>query len=322
MQDKVMTDDVTPPVYGGIDVCKERLDVHLHPLGVRFTVANDASGRRALIRRLSGIGVRLVVMEPTSKYHRAAHRHLHAAGIATALVNPLRARRFAEACGQSAKTDAIDASMLALMAQRMPLAPSTPPTAEQEALHELASARSRGLAERVALDNRLSVTGDAFLRRELKARLRTLAGHLDRLDREIAARIAADPALARRAAILRSIPGVGPVAATAFITSLRELGTLNPKQAAALAGLAPFARESGRSSQKRSIAHGRGDLRCALYMAALVASRRNPPLTAFYQRLRNAGKPAKLAIIAVARKLVVLANSLVAQNRIWNPQPA
>ena len=322
MQGKVKTDEATPAVYVGIDVSKDRLDIHLHPLGEHLAVANDAGGWRRLIRRLARLTVAVAVIEPTSKYHRATHRHLHAAGIATALVNPLHARMFAQAAGQSAKTDPVDARMLALFGERMAPGAVAPPTPDEEELQELAHARSAAIAERTAMTNRLAATGSRFLRGELAARLRSLARHIQRLEKRIEHSIAADPALAGRAAILRSIPGIGPVAALAILSGLREIGRITAKQAAALAGLAPYARDSGSSQRQRFIRGGRGSLRTALYMAALVASRYNPDLARFYKHLRENGKPPKVALTALARKLVILANTLVSQNRPWNPMPA
>ena len=321
MQGKVTTEDAVP-VYVGIDVCKERLDIYLHPLGEQLSVANDAGGWRRLRRRLEQQPVQLVAMEPTSKYHRAAHRHLDAVGIAVALVNPLRARLFAQACGQLAKTDRIDARMLALMAERLRPDPTMPPSPTEEALEELAGARSAAIAERVAIGNRLQTTLSAFLRRELAVRLRSLEGHINRLEKRIAGLIADDPVTARRAAIVRSIPGFGPVNVLAILTGLKEIGRLNAKQAAALAGLAPFARDSGPVHGQRRIQGGRAGLRKSLYMAAVAASRCNPDLRDFYQRLRANGKSAKVALIAVARKLIVLANTLIAENRCWTPARA
>jgi len=318
MQGKVTT-DAKPAVYVGIDVCKARLDVYLHPLGERFSVANDAGGWRSLLRRLERHEIERVVMEPTSKYHRATHRHLAAVGIAVALINPYRARLFAQACGQLAKTDQIDARILALIGERLQPAGVLPPTADEEALEELAGARSAALAERTAIDNRLRTTGLAFLRRELAARRRGIEGHLKRLEARIKAMIVADPVMARQAVIIRSIPGMGPINVLAILTRLREIGRLNGKEAAALAGLAPFADDSGPRQGRRKTQAGRVNLRKALYMAAVAASRCNPELKTFYQRLRANGKPAKLALIAVARKLIVLANTLVTQNRSWTP---
>lgn len=319
MQGKVLTEQAIAAVYVGIDVCKAHLDVCLGTTGERFRVDNDKPGRRTLLRRLGEHEVALVAMEPTSKYHRALHRQLHDAGIAVALVNPLRARLFAEACGRLAKTDTIDAAILALLAERMTPAVTPPPSPDEEALAELVSARRAAVAERIALANRRGTAVSAFLRRELATRLRSLERHIARLEARIEAAIAQDPATARRAAILRSIPGVGPVATVALLSELREIGTLGAKQAGALAGLAPFARDSGPIQSPRRIRGGRSNLRSTLYMAALVASQRNPDLKRFYQSLRARGKPAKIALTAVARKLVVLANRLIAENRTWMP---
>ncbi len=318
MQGKVTT-DTKPPVYVGIDVCKERLDVYLHPLGQQFSGASDAGGWRCVRRRLKAHEIERVVMEPTSKYHRAAHRHLVAVGIRVALINPRRARQFAQAFGQLAKTDQIDARILALIGERLQPAEVMPPTADEEALEELAGARSAALAERTAISNRLGTTTTAFLRRELASRGRSLEAHIKRLEARIKAMIAADPVMARQAVIIRSIPGMGPVNVLAILTGLREIGRLNGREAAALAGLAPFADDSGPRQGRRRIQGGRANLRKALYMAAVAASRCNPELKSFYQRLRASGKPAKLALIAIARKLIVLANTLVTENRIWQP---
>src|ERR1700710_28967 len=187
MQGKVMTDDAKPTVYVGIDVCKAHLDIYLFPLDQELRVANDACGRRQLLRLLLEHQVERVVMEPTSKYHRATHRHLHANGIAVALVNPLRARLFAKAIGQLAKTDRIDARLLALVAERLQPGQVRPPSVEEEALEELAGARTAALAERVAISNRLGTTETAFLRRELARRLRNLDAHVERLEAQIGA---------------------------------------------------------------------------------------------------------------------------------------
>lgn len=298
---------------------KAYLDVYLHPLGERLRVTNDSPGHRRLAAHLARHPVTLVLMEPTARYHRAVHRRLHEAGLPVAMANPLRARLFAEACGQRAKTDAIDAAMLARMAERLGPDPVVPPTPEQEALQELASARQAAIAERIALGNRLDAASGGFLRRELASRLQAVLRHIKRLEARIETMIRADRELDRKARILRSIPGVGPVTTLAFLAQLAELGRINAKQAAALAGLAPFARDSGTAQPRRRIHGGRAQLRCALYMAALVASRRNPDLKRFYDTLVARGKPAKLALAAVARKIVVLANHLITENRSWTP---
>ena len=314
--------DTMVAVYVGIDVCKERLDIHLHPIGESFSVANDAGGWRRLKSTLSRYRVERVVMEATSKYHRAAHRSLAAAGLAVAVVNPLRARLFAEAIGALAKTDALDARILALMAEQLDPAATPPPREIVEAVQELARARGAAIAERVAIGHRRSTTTQGFLKSELARRTRTLETHVQRIDAELGRLITSDPILARRYIILSSIPGIGPVVATGVIANLDEIGNLTDKQAAALAGLAPFAHDSGPRQGQRRIRGGRASLRSLLYLAALSAARWNPDLKAFHRRLIANGKAKKAALIAVARKLLVLANALVSQNRSWTSIPA
>lgn len=320
MQGKVLPEpNAMTPVYVGIDVCKEWLDVCVHPSGQNFRVANDRFGLRRLRRELAGLAVARVVMEATAKYHRAAQRSLHAAGFGVAIVDPLRARLFAKACGLLAKTDRIDARLLALMGAVLEPAATPPPSEAFQELQELVNARTAAIAGQTALSNRREAAQTAFLRGELDRRLAAVKGHVERLDREIARRIQADPDLARRYAILISIPGIGAVTAAVLITSLAELGTCSGKQAAMLAGVAPVACDSGERIGQRAIRGGRGSIRTATYMAALSASSHNGDLATFAKRLRQAGKPAKVVLVAVMRKLIVLANTLIAQNRLWSP---
>ena len=309
------------PVYVGIDVCKDRLDVHLHPIGRRLRVANDRDGIKRLKRELARHPVARVVMEATAKYHRCAHRSLSQSGFAVSVVNPLRARLFAQALGTRAKTDPIDAKMLAILADMM--APqATPPASETlEALQELVHARHAATAERTALINRRAASQTAFIRRELARRLKSLDGHIERLATQIARHIAANAGLARRYAILVSIPGVGPAVAAALIADLPELGRLGRQAIACLAGLAPFADDSGDANGPRHIRGGRAQPRRALYWAALSAARHNPDLAIFYKRLRDNGKKPKVALTAVMRKIVVLSNSLLREDRLWQPTP-
>lgn len=320
MQGKVMFEaNTTPPVYVGIDVCKDRLDVYLHPVGRRLQVDNDRLGIKRLTRALAGRPVALIVMEATGKYHRLAHRALAAGGFAVAIVNPLRARLFAEAAGTLAKTDAIDAKLLAVLGES--LEPNVTPPAAQglEELQELVRARQAAVAEASAISNQRNSAQTTFLKAELARRQKNLASYIARLETEIDRRIEADPILERRRQILRSIPGVGPVAAVALIIGLSEIGDCSAKQASMLAGLAPIARDSGEMTGQRHIRGGRAKVRTAIYMAAVAAARANPQLKAFYKRLRLNGKPAKLALTAVMRKIVVLANTLIRENRLWNP---
>jgi transposase len=307
-------------VYVGIDVCKDWLDVHVHPLGRRLRVANSRDGLKRLKRELSGLAVELVVMEATGKYHRQVHRVLDAAGLPVAIVNPLRSRLFAEAVGALAKTDAVDARLLAILGESLAPAAQPPAPEHLEALGELLTARQAATAEASALANRLGASTTAFLKSELKRRLASLKRHIARLEAEIARRIASDAMLARRHAIVSSIPGIGPVAAATLIISLAELGMCSNKAAALLAGLAPIAADSGARTGERHIRGGRAQVRTAIYMAALAASRFNPDLIAFYRRLRAAGKKSKVALTAVMRKLVVLANTLITEDRLWQPK--
>ena len=207
------------PVYVGIDVCKERLDVYLHPLGQQLSVANDRSGIQRLKRQIARHPVALVVIEATAKYHRLAHRSLSQSGVAVAVVNPLRSRLFAEAFGTRAKTDRVDAKMLALLGDAL-APPATPPA--PAALQELVHARCAATAERTALANRLAASHTAFLKAELRRRLISLERHIARLAAAIAKRIAADPVLARRRDILVSIPGIGPVVAASLLVDPRR----------------------------------------------------------------------------------------------------
>lgn len=318
MQGKVHAEAMSA-VYVGIDVSKERLDVYIHPLGERLAVVNDAGGWRQLGHGLARLAPALVVMEATSKYHRSVHRRLHAGRVPVAVVNPLRARLFAEARGQLGKTDAIDARMLALMAEQLAPDPTAPLGPAAEALQELVRARAAAVADKTAVGQRRAAAATPFLRRELARAIASLERHIARLEAEIGRLVAADPDLARRQAVLRSIPGIGPVTANTLIADLAELGRCSDKQIAALAGLAPHPRDSGSSQGQRRTGGGRASLRSSLYMAAVAAIRFNPDLKAFHQRLRDKGKPFKVAITAVMRKLLILANSLIAQNRAWSP---
>ncbi|WP_421758914.1 IS110 family transposase [Devosia sp.] len=319
MQGKVMPEPNATPVYAGVDVCKEWLDVHVHPSGQTLRVSNDGVGLRRLKRLLGGLVVCRVVMEATGKHHRAALRSLHAAGLAVAVVNPLRARLFAEAAGQLAKTDTIDARLLAIMGAALEPAVTPPPPEALEEVCELVNARTAAMAERTALSNRLATAGTAFLKTELRRLLQTSERHIKRLDAEIERRIMADPGMARRHAILCSIPGIGSVTAASFLTGLAELGHCSAKQAAMLAGVAPVADDSGARTGRRAIRGGRRQVRNAAYMAALSASRYNPDLAAFARRLQSTGKRPKIVLVAVMRKLIVLANTLIKQNRLWSP---
>jgi transposase len=323
MQGKVsLEQSAATRVYVGIDVCKAWLDVHVHPIGQAFRVSNTRQGLAELKRHLAGRDIALIAMEATAKFHREAHRNLHASGFAVAIVNPLRSRLFAEATGQLAKTDKVDARMLALLAGMVEPRAKAPPAQAIETLQEVVRGRAAFVAQRTALLNQLGAAKTTTLQREIKRQLKALEGAITRLEAEIERSIAADPALARRFAILISIPGFGPVTAATLLANFPEIGACNAKQSALIAGLAPIADDSGNRTGQRHIKGGRANLRTGIYMAALSAANRNASLKAFYDRLVAKGKERKLAITAVMRKLIVLANALVREDRLWQPTHA
>ena len=321
MQGKVSSEQNAAAVYVGIDVCKEWLDIHLHPLGRDVRLSNDKPGLRQLKRLLGTHRPALIVMEATGKFHRFAHRALHDAGFGVSIVDPYKARMFAKYCGLQAKTDRLDAKLLARLACKDHPDPTPPPTPQMEEIQELVNARSTAKADLAALKNRLKASHSPLLRRKLATLLRAVERHIGALDAAIEARIADQPDLCHNAEILTSIPGIGRITAHSLIAGLQELGKLTAKQIAMLAGLAPIANESGEHKGRRSIHGGRAAPRNALYMAALSASRGKSHLAAFAAKLKAAGKPKKVVLVAVMRKLVVLANALIAQNRKWTPKP-
>ena len=304
----------------GIDISKAALDCHAYPAGIDHQFPNNAKGHKALIAWAGQWQVERIAYEATGTYHRALEVAL--AHLPCVKLNPKRARRFAQATGTLAKTDRIDARLLARMAVALqpPVRPARSP--QQNQLAELVNARDGLVRDRTALKNRAKNLTVALLRRQCSQRLDQIARHIDALDAEIASVIAADEKLARRHDILTSIAGLGTLTANQSIATMPELGSLENKQAASLAGLAPVARQSGQWKGKSFIRGGRANVRQSLYMPALVAARFNPDLKAKYQKLIATGKPAKIAITAVMRKLVVTANALLKADRLWTPTRA
>jgi len=322
MQGKVSKAKAEPAVYVGIDVSKAWLDIYLHPIGHAFRVPNNKDGLRKLRRELAGRTVSLVVLEATGKLHRPAHRSLDAAGLPVAVVNPYRSRKLADAFGELAKTDSIDARMLALYGELIGPRPSAVPCKALAELQELTLARQAAKAERTALANRLGAAESAIVKRILKRQLAQAERSIAALEAAMAALIGKDAELKRRYDILISIKGVGPVAAAMLVACMSELGQLNRQGAALLAGVAPLNCDSGERRGQRHIRGGRGHVRSVLYMAALSAVRCNASFRTFHQRLRAAGKKPKVALVAVMRKLVILANTLLRENRLWEPRHA
>ncbi len=312
-------------VFAGVDVSKSALDLCILPLGLERRFPNDRKGVRALRRLLLDREVRLVVLEASGGYERGLRAELDDAGLPAACVEPRRARRYAQALGILAKTDRIDARVLARFARDARPEPRPLPEPELRALAEFLD-RGASLTElRVAEKQRLDAAADREELREiargLRAHLRHLDREIERIEAEIARRVEARPEWAARVRLLASVPGVGPRTARVLLAELPELGFLGRGEIASLAGLAPFPRESGTLKGKRFIRGGRARVRKALYMAALVAVHRcEGPMRDFYLRLLERGKPKKTALVAVMRKLLVALNAMARDDRPWSPK--
>ena len=306
----------------GVDISKATLDVHLHPAGIARQFANDANGIKALLGWLGGRDIARIIFEPTGPYHHRLERRLGGAGLPLAKVNPLQARRFAQAAGAHAKTDAIDAAMLARMGALLtpPIRPITSEAIDE--MRELHIARLALVKDRTAARNREHACRSPLLKRHAAQRLAQIDRQIAAIDAALKARLQTDPELVARFEILVSIPGIGALTAITMLIEMPELGQLESKQVASLAGLAPQARDSGQYRGKRHIRGGRAVLRQALYMPALVATRFNVDLKAKYQAMVTAGKPPKVAITAIMRKLIILANTLLKAGRKWIDKPA
>jgi transposase len=307
--------------FVGIDVSKDHLDAHVRPAGEAFRLANDGAGVAALVARLAALAPAAVVLEATGGYEAPAAAALAAAGLPVAVVNPRQARRFAEATGRLAKTDRLDAAALAHFAEavRPPARPL--PDADTRALAALVARRRQLVEMRTAEQNRLALAAPAVAR-GIRDHVAWLDRQIDRVGRELAAAVQASPAWRAKDDLLRGVPGVGPVVSCTLLAELPELGAVSGRRIAALAGVAPVADDSGRRRGGRAIAGGRAGARSGLYMACLSAVRYNPVLRAAYTRLRAAGKPAKVALVAAMRKLVVILNAMLRDNRPWDPAAA
>ncbi len=297
------------PRYIGCDISKACIDVFDSSDGAARRVANETSALSAFALGLKGSGV-LVVLEATGPYDRRLCEALAAAGVGFARVNPTRARRFAQAAGLLAKTDAVDAKMLASFGRALNLGPEAPAEDARKALGLLSTRRDQLVQSRADEKKRLhEAEGEAA--RSIKSHLAWLDSEIARFDEQISACIQHTPELKQDADRLQSAPGVGPVAACVLLAQMPELGRLNPKQIAALAGLAPLNNDSGAFRGVRRIKGGRRRVRQALYMAALSAVRACPRFNEFYNRILERGKAKKVALIAVARKLLTILNAIV-----------
>lgn len=303
----------------GVDVSKRRLDVYVHGggTGCSFEQPEQLADVVRFVRSHEGAHV---VMESTGGYERALFAALHAKSVPCTVVNPARARAFMRSVGSLAKTDAIDAALLARMGQALELEPTKlAPPAERE-LEAVFRRRAQLVEEDVAECNHAEHASCKAVKASVQRVRRALKREIALLDEALEKLVSQAPQVSERSRRMQTVPGVGPVVATGLLVSLPELGELSKKEVAALAGLAPYNADSGQRQGKRAIRAGRSPVRRLLYMAALVASRFNPTLRAVYQRLVESGKPKKVALIAVARKLVVCLNAMLRHARDWDPQ--
>ena len=311
-----MSDD---QIFVGIDVAKAQLDVALRPTGERWSVPNDDASIAALVVRLQAVAPTLLVLEATGGYHRAAVAALVAAGLPVVVANPRQTRDFAKATGQLAKTDALDARALAHFAEAVRPTPRPLPDAQTEALRALMTRRRQLIAMRTAALNRLD-SAPSPVQADLQAHITWLEQRLATLDDTLDTTLRASPIWRERETLYRSVPGIGPVCARTLLLDLPELGTLSRQRIAALAGVAPFNRDSGTLRGHRTIWGGRASVRATLYMGTLVAVRHNHVLKACYERLLAAGKAKKVALVACIRKLLTILNAMVKHQTPWQPR--
>jgi transposase len=310
------------PVFVGIDISKAHLDTAIRPGGQTARDPNDTAGIAALIARLKPLTPALVVVEATGGLELPLLAALQVAGIPVAAINPRQARDFAKAVGRLAKTDRIDAQVLAHFAEAIRPAPRPLATPEVQALDALLSRRQQLIEMRVMESNRLAACSDPVVRGGLERHLDWLGGEITEADHALAAAVRESPAWRAKDELLRGIPGLGPVSRLTLLAALPELGTLSGSKLTALVGLAPFADDSGTQRGGRRIRGGRAAVRRVLYLAALTASRCNPALYAFRERLAAKGKKAKVILTAIARKLLVIANAVVRTGQPWQPELA
>jgi transposase len=311
------------PVSIGIDVSKAALQIAVWPSGETWTSETTPSALEVLVTRLGAAQPTVVVVEATGGYEAALVAQCAAAALPIVVVNPRQVRAFAQALGRTAKTDPIDAAVLALFGARVQPAARPVTDADTQALAALV-ARRRQLIEMIGMERRRleQAPPTGRITRDLRNHIRWLERRVDDVDDEIGTTIQASPAWRVHDDLLRSVPGIGPTTARTLLAELPELGRLDRRAIAALVGVAPFNCDSGQHRGQRHIWGGRAAVRASLYMAALVATRHNPVLAAFYRRLRAVGKPAKVALVATMRKLLTILNTMMKHQTRWNPEAA
>jgi transposase len=300
----------------GIDVAKDRLDVAVRPDGKVFTVERNAIGLADLCSKLKPLAPRIIALEATGGFETVAAATLAAAGLPVAVVNPAQIRAFAKAIGQRAKTDPIDAAVIAHFAEATKIEPRPLPDAATRLLADLV-ARRRQIIEMIGAERQREKRATPRLKKSIARLVKALEKELASVDADIDDAVRGSPAWRDKENLLSSVPGIGPIIARTLIAELPELGTLDRKKIAALAGLAPFTRQSGQWRGRSFIGGGRKAVRTALFMGAMVAKRHNAILKGFFDRLVAAGKPKMVAIIAVARKLLTILNAILRDNRPW-----
>ena len=315
---RTLREATEPGLSVGIDVAKATLEVWVEPDGAGWTAPNDPVGIGELVARLRGRPVGRIVLEATGGYEYAAAAALSLAGLAVAVVNPRQVRDFARATGRLAKTDRIDAQVLARFGAAVRPEPRALPSAAVQELDATVT-RRRQVLEMLQAERNRHPLARGKVARQIQQHITWLERQLASLDDELKRLVEASPVWRAKENLLRSVPGIGPVTTVTLLAELPELGTLSRHQIAALVGVAPFARDSGTLRGKRAIWGGRTSVRCVLYMATLSAVRWNPPLAATYRRLLDAGKLPKVALIACERKLLVLLNAIVAHGTPWEP---
>ena len=311
------------PTSIGIDVSKDELVIALHPDARTWTSATTTDAIEQLVEQLRAVQPQIIVVEATAGYELPVVSACAAAGLPITVINPRQVRAFAQALGRTAKTDAIDAALLALFGARVQPEVRPLPDAETRALAALVD-RRRQLLEMLGAERRRLAhappTGPVT--RNLRTHIRWLERQVHDVDEEIGGAVQRSPVWRVHENLLRSVPGIGPIVARTLLAELPELGQLDRRAIAALVGVAPFNRDSGQWRGKRMIWGGRRSIRAALYMSALVAARRNRPLACFYQRLRDHGKPAKVALVAVMRKLLTILNAIMKHQSPWSDSAA
>jgi transposase len=305
--------------FVGIDVSKDRLDVHVSPTGEAFTVSRDGKGLEVLIDRLRMLSPQLIAIEATGGFETIAAAALAGAALPLAIVNPTQVRHFAQAVGKRAKTDPIDAEVIARFVEAVKPEVRPVPDAQARMFGELVARRRQIVEMMVAERQREQRTALVRIRKSILRHIKMLEKELTEIDNDIGTLVRGSPVWREKEDLLVTFPGIGTTLARTLLAEMPELGNLNRREIASLAGVAPFTRQSGRWKGKSMIAGGRAPVRSALYMAALSAINFNPPLKRFYQRLLSVGKPKMVALIAVARKILTILNAMLREHKQWQP---